>query len=225
MTARFDIRPLPPPVDSDLLARVAQLQTSTIGHWRLWGFCHRDIRPLIPGPAIAGTAVTLALPGPDGALLHHTMGLLRPGDILAIDRLHDDSHACIGGITARAAKARGAAAILVDGPVTDSAELREIGLPIWCRGIAARTTRRIGLGGRLNSAISLGGAVITPGDILLCDMDGVLCLPVRDAEAEIAAVAAHEEREAAIIRSIAAGEILDNILPPPPLGPSHWGDV
>lgn len=218
MTNGLDIRPMPTPIDAGLLARIARVPTSTIGHWRLWGFCNGDLRPLVPGPAVAGTAVTLALPGPDGALLHHALGLLRPGDILAIDRLGDDVHACIGGITARAAKARGAAAILVDGPVTDTAELRDIGLPIWCRGTSARTTRRLGLGGRLNAPISLGGAVVAAGDILLCDSDGVLCLAADEAEAEIARADAHEAREAVIVAALAEGRTLEDILPPPPLG-------
>lgn len=213
MTGALDIRPMPAPVDAGLLAGIARVPTSTIGHARLWGFCRGDLRPLFDGPAVAGTAVTLALPGPDGALLHHALGLLRPGDVLAIDRLHDDVHACIGGITARAAKARGAAAIVVDGPVTDSMELRDIGLPIWCRGTSPRTTRRLGLGGRLNVAISVAGAVVVPGDILLCDMDGVLCLPAADATEELARAAAHDAREAAIIAALDAGKTLDEILP------------
>ncbi|GAA0298359.1 4-hydroxy-4-methyl-2-oxoglutarate aldolase [Sphingomonas oligophenolica] len=218
MTNALDIRPMPAPVDTGLLVRIAQVPTSTIGHWRLWGFCRSDLHPLVRGPAVAGTAVTLALPGPDGALLHHALGLLRPGDILAIDRLGDDVHACVGGIVARAAKARGAAAILVDGPVTDTAELRDIDLPIWCRGTSARTTRRLGLGGRLNAPISVGGAVIAPGDILLCDADGILCLPAGEAEAEIARAAAHEARETAIVVALGKGQALENILAPPPLG-------
>lgn len=218
MTGPLDIRPMPSPVDAGLLARIARVPTSTIGHWRPWGFCRGDLRPLLPGPAVAGTAVTLALPGADGALLHHALGLLRPGDVLAIDRLHDETHACVGGIVARAAKARGAAAILVDGPVTDTAELRDLGLPVWCRGTSARTTSRLGLGGRLNAPISLGGAVVAPGDILLCDMDGVLCLPAAEAEAEIARAIAHEEREATIMAALDQGQALEDILSPPPLG-------
>lgn len=214
MIARCDIRPMPAQVDAELLAQIARIPTSTIGHWRPWGFSRSDLRPIAPGPAVAGTAVTLALPGADGALLHHALSLLRPGDILAIDRLHDEVHACIGGITARAAKARGVAAILVDGPVTDTSELRDVGLPIWCRGITARTTRRLGLVGRLNTPVSLGGAVVEPGDILLCDRDGVLCLPLCDAETEIARAHAYEQREAAIIAALGSGRALDDILPP-----------
>ena len=61
--------------------------------------------------------MTLAIPGQDSTLLHHTLGLLRPGDILIVDRLGDDKHACWGGGVTVAAKAAGALGGVVDGPV------------------------------------------------------------------------------------------------------------
>lgn len=218
MSGTYDLRAMPAPVDPDLLARFAGVQTSTLGHWRLWGLCDRRIAPIDTGVAVAGTAVTLALPGPDGALLHHVLGLLRPGDILAIDRLGDDMHASVGGIVARAALARGAAAIVVDGPVADLAELRGLGLPIWARGTASRTTRRIGLGGRLNAPVSIGGVVVTPGDVLLCDGDGVACIAPSEAGHDCDRAEAHAVREAGILAALAGGARLADILPAPPLG-------
>jgi regulator of RNase E activity RraA len=218
MNGSYDLRPMPAPVDPALLARASVVQTSTFGHWRLWGMCDGAIAALQPGPTIAGTAVTLALPGPDGALLHHALGLLRPGDVLAIDRLGDHHHACVGGIVARAALSRGVAAIVVDGPVTDITELRAIGLPIWACGTSARTTRRIGLGGRLNAPVSIGGAVVMPGDILLCDADGVVCLPLTEAGPDLDRAAASHSREASIIAALDHGMVLADILPIPPLG-------
>lgn len=218
MNGGYDLRPMPAPVDADLLARLAGIHTSTLGHWRLWGMCDRRIAPIQDRSVVAGTAVTIALPGPDGALLHHALGLLRPGDVLAIDRLGDDLHASVGGIVARAALARGAAAIVVDGPVADIAELREIGLPIWARGTASRTTRRIGLGGRMNAPVSIGGVVVTPGDVLLCDGDGVACIAPGEAADDLDRAQAHAVREAGILTAIAGGACLADILPPPPLG-------
>lgn len=217
MTGAYDLRAMPDQVDAALLARCAGVQTSTLGHWRLWGMCDRRVAPIDPSAAVAGTAVTLALPGADGALLHHALGLLRPGDILAIDRLGDDLHACVGGIVVRVALARGAAGIVVDGPVTDIAELRELGLPIWARGTSARTTRRLGLGGRLNAPVSIGGAVVIPGDLLLCDGDGVACIDTADAARELDRAATHAERETAIVTALDTGVMLADVLPPPPL--------
>ena len=99
---------------------------------------------------VAGTAVTLAIPGQDSTLLHHALGLLRPGDILVVDRLGDDKHACWGGGVTVAAKAAGAVAGIVDGPCTDLTEIEDSDFPLWCRGMSPITTRLYNLGGTLN---------------------------------------------------------------------------
>src|SRR3954453_15038001 len=101
--ATYDIGDMPAQINPEAIALLEQTETATIGHWRHWGFCDRRIQPALRGHRIAGTAVTLAIPGPDCPLLHHALGLLRPGDILLVDRLGDDRHACWGGgVTAAA---------------------------------------------------------------------------------------------------------------------------
>ncbi|WP_439533056.1 RraA family protein [Polymorphobacter sp.] len=207
-----DIRPMPPAIDTGRLATLAGAAVSTLGHWRLWGLTRPGIAPLVPGPAVAGTAVTLALPGADSVLLHETLDLLRPGDVLVIDRLGDTRHACVGGIVARAALAQGASAIVVDGPVTDIAELRNLGLPIWCRGLSGMTTRRLGLGGRRNTPVCIGGATIEAGDALLCDEDGIAAIAPAMLDEELQRLTAHAGREALIIDGLARGETLTVIL-------------
>lgn len=88
--------------------------------------------------------------------MHHALGLLRPGDILLVDRLGDTRHACWGGGVTVAAKASGAKAGLVDGPCTDMEEIEASDFPMWCRGMAPITTRIYDLGGRLNRPVSIG---------------------------------------------------------------------
>ena len=113
---KYDIDPMPPQISAEVIALLEQTETATVGHWRHWGFCDRRIQPLLRRKRVAGTAVTLAIPGPDSTLLHHALGLLRPGDILLVDRLGDDRHACWGGGVTVAAKAAGAKAGVV-GPI------------------------------------------------------------------------------------------------------------
>ncbi|KSV64722.1 RraA family protein [Ensifer sp. ENS07] len=160
--------------DLDLLSGV---ETATVGHWRLMGFMDRAIQPLLPGKRVVGTAVTLAIAGPDSTLLHHATGLLRPGDILVVDRLGDDKYACWGGGVTVAAKAAGAVAGIVDGPCTDLAEIQDSDFPMWSRGLSPITTRLYDLGGGLNIPVSCGGAVVMPGDAILADESGVLVIP------------------------------------------------
>jgi regulator of RNase E activity RraA len=160
---------------------------------------------------VAGTAVTLAIPGPDSTLLHHTLGLLRPGDILVVDRLGDDRHACWGGGVTVAAKAAGAKAGVIDGPCTDLEEITASNFPIWCRGLAPITTRLYDLGGRLNHPISVGGAVVMPGDAVLCDESGVLILGPHEAEAEARAAIERQEHGLATQAKVAAGARLGEL--------------
>ncbi|HEX4261643.1 MAG TPA: RraA family protein [Acetobacteraceae bacterium] len=206
--AVYDLGEMPTSISAEVIALLEQAETATIGHWRHWGFCNRAIRPLLPRRRVAGTAVTLAIPGPDCTLLHHALGLLRPGDILVVDRLGDDRHACWGGGVTVAAKAAGARAGVVDGPCTDFEEIEASQFPMWSRGLAPITTRLYDLGGRLNRPVSIGGAVVMPGDAVLCDESGVLVLPPAEAEAEARRAIETQERGLASQARVAAGEKL-----------------
>jgi regulator of RNase E activity RraA len=170
----------------------------------------RRIQPLL-ARRVVGTAVTVAIPGPDSTLLHHALGLVRPGDIIIVDRLGDDRHACWGGGVTIAAKAAGAVAGIVDGPCTDEAEILASDFPVWCRGLSPVTTRIYDLGGGLNIPIACGGAVVLPGDAILADESGVLVL--RPGEVRSVAEAAIErqnrgrEREAQVKAGAKLGDL------------------
>lgn len=177
----YIVDPMPAQLPRDLVELLVQVETASVGHSRFWGFMHHSVGPLQRGRRVAGTAVTLAIPGPDSTLLHHALGLLRPGDILVVDRLGDDKYACWGGGVTIAAKAAGAAAGIVDGPCTDLAEIEESEFPMWCKGISPITTRIYNLAGLLNRPISCGGVPVHAGDAILADDSGVLVLGAAEA--------------------------------------------
>jgi len=168
---------MPPQADPKLLARLAQVDPTTIGHFRHYGFIDPEVRAVIPGRRVVGTAVTVCMPAIDSALLHYVVSRCRPGDVLIIDRLGDRRHACMGGVVAAAMKVAGIAAVILDGLACDLAEVRELDLPVWCRGEAVLTAKFIGVGGAINIPVSCGGVAVTPGDIVLADSGGVLVLP------------------------------------------------
>jgi 4-hydroxy-4-methyl-2-oxoglutarate aldolase len=209
--AKYDIGAMPAQISTEVVALLEQAETATIGHWRHWGFCDRRIQPALRGRRIAGTAITLAIPGPDSTLLHHALGLLRAGDILVVDRLGDDRHACWGGGVTVAAKSAGAKAGVVDGPCTDLEEIEASSFPMWCRGFAPITTRLYDLGGRLNQPVSIGGTVVMPGDAVLCDDSGVLVLPPSEAEAEARQAIAKQASGLLTQQRVAAGAKLGEI--------------
>ena len=207
----FRINEMPPPLPAGVVAKLMQVETATVGHFRHWGFMDRRIQPLLPGLRVVGCAVTLQLPAQDSTLLHHALGLLRPGDFVVVDRLGDDKHACWGGGVTKAAKAARAVGGVVDGPCTDLAEIRESAFPMWCRGIAPITTRVYNLAGTLNHIVACGGVAVRPGDFVLADESGVIVLPREDAEAVADQAIAMQERGRKNEGRVAAGEKLGEI--------------
>lgn len=196
---RYAMNPLPAQIPQALAARLAALQTATIGHFCDWGFMDGGVRRLHPGQVVVGTAVTLSLPGRDSTLLHHVLGLVRAGDFLVIERQGDRRHACWGGGVTRAAINAGLAGAAIDGACTDPDEIRDLGFPLWSRGVSALTTRLADIGGRFNLPVSCGGVAVCPGDVVMADENGVLVIPL----AEAAAVA---ERAEALSGEIVKGE-------------------
>ncbi len=180
----YKINPMPAQIAKQDLDLLAQVETATLGHWRHFGFLHRQIQPLILGRRVVGTAVTIAIPGPDSTLLHHILSLIRPGDFVIVDRLHDDRYACWGGGVTVGAKAAGAVGAVVDGPCTDLEEIVQSDFPMWCRGISPITTRIYDLGGAINVPVSVGNTVVMPGDAVLADESGVIVLPPEEVASE-----------------------------------------
>lgn len=176
----YVLNPLPPPVDPELLELLVQAEPAVIGHFRYTGFMAPAIRAHFQDRRIAGTAVTVRVPGMDGAMVHYAVGQARPGDMIVIDRCGDESIATIGGAVAYAARAAGVAGIIVDGLVTDLGELRQYGVPVWSRGTSAVTVKTLGLGGEFCVPISCGGVAVSPGDAILGDENGILVLPAQD---------------------------------------------
>ncbi len=181
----FVVKDMPRQAAAALIEKCRRVETATVGHRRHMGFADRSIQGILPGRRIAGTAVTLALPGQDSTLLHHVIQFLRQGDVLVIDRLGDDKHACLGGGVAVAIKATGCEGVVVDGACTDFPEIEEYDLPVWCRGPAPITTRIYGIGGSFNVPVCCGGAVANPGDVVVADFSGVLVMPAGEAEADV----------------------------------------
>ncbi len=207
----FTVNDMPAQFDADTIALLESVEVATIGHRRNRGFVDPGITPVMHDKRIAGTAVTLALPGRDSTLLHHAVGLLRPGDFLIIDRFGDGRYACLGGGVGIAAKTAGAVGAVVDGPCTDPSELNEMGFAVWSRGVAPITTQLLGHGGEMNVPITCGGAPVNPGDAVLADETGVVFIPPAEVRAAAEWAREKEANGARNRERIEAGEKLGDI--------------
>lgn len=168
----LSINDSPLPLDSSSMAKFAQLSPATVGHLTSEGFV-RGLSPLFTPIAFSGTAVTLRLPGLDSSLMHYIADRVGPGHVLVVDRAGEADHACLGGMVGYRLKLAGVAGVVIDGPVTDTDELKAYGIPVLHRGISSTTTRIFSPEGETNTAISVGGCDVRPGDIVIADSDGV----------------------------------------------------
>jgi 4-hydroxy-4-methyl-2-oxoglutarate aldolase len=207
----FTVNPMPAQISPDLVALLEKCEVATIGHVLHSGFLDREIRAVLPTKRVAGTAVTLRIPHADSTALHYLTKLVRPGDVVVIDRCGDNKHAAWGGVITHAMKMAGVKAGVIDGPATDFSEIHKTDMPMWCRGPSPITTKILGTEGSINVPVSVGGQVIEPGDAVLCDESGVVVLKPATAEAYARRAIEMQERELVLLERLRKGEWLPDI--------------
>jgi 4-hydroxy-4-methyl-2-oxoglutarate aldolase len=135
------------------------------------GYVDADLIQVIPGSRAAGPARTVLCGQDDNLMVHAAMAEVQPGEVLVLTMPEPRPVALVGELLATQAKAHGAAAILVDASVRDVEELVELGLPIWAQWVRVRGADKA-LAGTIGEPVSVGGATIKTGDVLVLDADG-----------------------------------------------------
>lgn len=137
--------------------------------------CAPGLRPVWPGARLAGPAYTVRGVGGDNLALHHAVATAPPGHVLVAD-LQGAVHGHWGEVLAVAAQVRGLLGLVVDGGIRDTAELAELGFPVFASSVAVfRTTKDHP--GVLGAPLVLRGVPVSTGDLIVADADGVVCLP------------------------------------------------
>ncbi|HEU4442387.1 MAG TPA: RraA family protein [Burkholderiales bacterium] len=193
------------------MQKLMRAEPATIGHFRNWGFMDPGLRAMQSDVRIAGPAVTVRAPGMDGTIVGYALGQVRPGDVLVIDRCGDHRHAAFGGLVAYACKVAGLAGVIIDGVATDIGEVRQYKVPLWCRGLSAVTTKRIGLAGEFCVPVSCGGVAVNPGDVIIADECGIVVMERGQAEPAADRAIGMQEAEVASRKRLDAGEKLPDI--------------
>jgi regulator of RNase E activity RraA len=167
-------------VTPELLDRYRDISAATIGHFTESGFV-RGLSALFRPIRLVGNAVTVRISHLDGSVIRQALLLSQPHDVLVIDMSGDDERACWGELRTRAALIKGLAGVVVAGCVTDSRIVMQLGLPVFCRGISALTTRSLDTSGEVNTPVTVGGVSVEPGDLVVGDDDGLFILNPRRA--------------------------------------------
>lgn len=203
------------PAADPLFEALLQVELPTVGHFLEEGFCDSRIRPIGEVGRMAGRAVTVDLTEPDAIAVNRALVRLRPGDVLVI-RVHGGRHAPVGAVTAAAAIARGAAGIVVDGPVTDLSALSATAamLPVFATGTTALTTKRLGTAtAGVGRPVIIGGVSIADGDLVAGDENGVVSFRSDALTPEILDAARRsDDAEPELLARIRRGDPLEDLL-------------
>ena len=153
---------------------------------------------------MAGTAVTVRTRPGDNLAIHRAFDFCRPGDVLVIDGGGDITQALMGEIMATYAESLGVQGLVIDGAIRDVGAIRGRDFPVYARAATHRGPYKNGPG-EVNVAVTVGGMVVHPGDIIVGDEDGVLAIAPADVATVIEGAKRQADKEAAALRSIAEG--------------------
>jgi 4-hydroxy-4-methyl-2-oxoglutarate aldolase len=192
---------------TDTLSELARLGSATVYEaGGRGGFVDFPLIQVVPGSRAAGPARTALCGQDDNLMVHAAMSRLQPGEVLVLTMPDPAPVALVGDLLATQAKARGAAAVLVDGAVRDFEELAEMGLPIWARWVRVHGANKKVVGS-LDEPVTVGGATIRNGDIVVLDADGAAVVEAGRVDEVLEASLAREEKERVKREKLQGGEL------------------
>ena len=171
-------------VDADIVAKFRELPVANISDSmsRMTG-AGALLRPVHRGGVLAGPAFTVKTRPGDNLMVHKAIDMADAGDVIVVDGGGDLTNSLLGELMAAHAERRGIGGIVIYGAIRDYDTLRAGTFPVYAAGVTHRGPYKDGPG-EINVPIAIGGMVIEPGDLIVGDGDGIICVPY-DATADV----------------------------------------
>ena len=163
------------------------------------------LRPYHGGGVLAGPALTVRTAPGDNLMVHWALNIAEQGDVIVVDAGGELSNAIIGERMLAYCQAKGFAGIVINGAVRDVGYIRKHEFPVYAAGVTHRGPYKNGPG-EINVGVALGGMVIAPGDLVVGDEDGLLCVPYEDVEAVCKLAQDKYEMETRTFKDIGKGD-------------------
>ena len=193
-------------VDAALCAQALETSVSDLHEASMdrRGLMSSRMRPVQRGARIAGPAVTAYCAPGDNLMMHRALYLAKPGDVLVVVCEAETSGAQWGDMAARYAMKKGLAGVVVHGCVRDTDAVEALGCAVWATHIHSIHPDKRGHG-LVNAPVVCGGVQVNPGDLIMADGDGVVCIPRLDAPRVVAGALARMRREEDMAGQVAEG--------------------